>query len=137
MPSRPRLSSLRPTRQGIRAVVGGLLVAAALPPWGFWPLAFVGIAVYETAAQDADTNRQRLARGWLFGAAWLFPGMCWMWFLTAPGYLVAAAMFAGFHAVAALIAPRGSWRVIGRPAAHTLAEALRIRSFAHSNSCGK
>jgi len=110
----------------VRAVLGGLLVAAALPPWGFWPLAFVGIALYETSAQDATTGRQRLARGWLFGAAWLFPGMCWMWFLTAPGYLVAASMFAGFHAVAAWAAPRGPWRVIGRPVAHTLAEALRF-----------
>ena len=102
------------------------MVAAALPPWGFWPLAFLGVAVYETAAQHATTSRQRLARGWLFGAAWLFPGMVWMWFLTAPGYLVAASMFAGFHAIAAWVAPRGPWRVIGRPAAHTLAEALRF-----------
>ncbi len=49
-----------------------------------------------------------------------------MWFLTIPGYLVTSAMFAGFHAIAAWIAPRGPWRVIGRPAAHTLAEALRF-----------
>ncbi|MEI7548522.1 MAG: apolipoprotein N-acyltransferase, partial [Actinomycetota bacterium] len=82
--------------------------------------------VYETSAQSATTTRERLARGWLFGAAWLFPGMCWMWFLTAPGYLIAASLFAGFHAVAAWVAPRGSWRVIGRPVAHTLAEALRF-----------
>ena len=102
------------------------MVAAALPPWGLWPLAILGVAVYETAAQQATTGRQRLARGWLFGAAWLFPGMVWMWFLTAPGYLVAASMFAGSHAVAAWVAPRGPWRVIGRPAAHTLAEALRF-----------
>ena len=106
--------------------MGGLLVAAALPPWGFWPLALLGVAVYETAAQQATTGRQRLTRGWLFGAAWLFPGMVWMWFLTAPGYLLAASMFAGFHAIAAWVAPRGPWRVIGRPAAHTLAEALRF-----------
>lgn len=116
----------RPSRHALQAVIGGLLVAAALPPWGFWPLAFLGIAMYETAAQDASTGRQRLTRGWLFGAAWLFPGMIWMWFLTAPGYLVAASMFAGFHAVAAWVAPRGPWRAIGRPAAHTLAEALRF-----------
>lgn len=116
----------RPSRPALQAILGGLLVAAALPPWGFWPLAFVGVAVYETAVQQATTGRQRLARGWLFGAAWLFPGMVWMWFLTAPGYLVAAAMFAGFHAVAAWVAPRGPWRIIGRPAAHTLAEALRF-----------
>ena len=49
-----------------------------------------------------------------------------MWFLTIPGYLITAALFAGFHAVAAWAAPRGPWRVIGRPAAHTLAEALRF-----------
>ena len=116
----------RPQRHTLLALLGGLLVAASLPPWGFWPLAFVGIAVYETSAQQATTTRQRLGRGWLFGAAWLFPGMCWMWYLTAPGYIVAASMFAGFHAVAAWAAPRGSWRVIGRPAAHTLAEALRM-----------
>ena len=39
---------------------------------------------------------------------------------------MAAALFAGFHSVAAIAAPVGVWRVIGRPAAHTLAEALRF-----------
>ena len=55
------------------------------------------------------------------------PAWCWMWFLTAPGYL------AGRGDVRRLprrrrrwAAPRGPWRVIGRPAAHTLAEALRF-----------
>ncbi|MEO6158377.1 MAG: apolipoprotein N-acyltransferase, partial [Ilumatobacteraceae bacterium] len=71
-------------------------------------------------------GRQRAARGWLFAAAWLLPGMSWMWFLSAPGYIAATALFAGFHAFAAWAAPRGPWRVIGRPAAHTLAEALRF-----------
>lgn len=107
-------------------MAGGLLVAASLPPWGVWPLAFVGIAVYETAAQQAVSGRQRLVGGWLFAAAWLLPGMSWMWFLTAPGYLIAVAAFSGLHALASWIAPRDSWRVIGRPAAHTLAEALRF-----------
>jgi apolipoprotein N-acyltransferase len=107
-------------------ITGGLLVAAALPPWGFWPLAIMGVAVFETALGKADGRAQRARWGWLFAAAWLFPGMCWMWFLTAPGYLVATAMFAGFHAVAAIAAPTGPWRVVGRPAAHTLAEALRF-----------
>jgi apolipoprotein N-acyltransferase len=113
-------------RAGLTAFVAGLLVAAALPPWGWWPLAIVGVAVFETSLGEFPTARQRLARGWLFGAGWLFPGMIWMWFLTAPGYLVAAALFAGFHAVAAWAAPRGPWRAIGRPAAHTIAEAVRF-----------
>src|SRR5207344_1690176 len=40
--------------------------------------------------------------------------------------IAAVAIFAGFHAAAAAAAPIGPWRVIGRPAAHTLAEALRL-----------
>ena len=102
------------------------MVAASLPPWGIWPLAFAGVALYETAAHAASTRRQRLARGWLFGAAWLFPGMCWMWFLTIPGYLVGVTLIAGLHGAAAWVAPRGPWRVIGRPAAHTIVEAVRF-----------
>ena len=46
--------------------------------------------------------------------------------LTLPGYIIAGSVYALYHAVAALIAPDGPWRVIGRPAAHTLAEALRF-----------
>lgn len=122
----PRFQRILPSRRALTSALGGLLVAASLPPWGFWPLAFVGIAVFETAVQNAATGRQRMASGWLFAAFWLFPGMVWMWFLTIPGYLIAVAMFAGMHAVAAWAAPRGRWRVIGRPAAHTLVEALRF-----------
>lgn len=114
-----------------RALLAGLLVAASLPPWGWWPLAVVGIAVFETTlggatASDTPSRRTRFLRGWLFGLGWLLPGMAWMWFLTAPGYLVATALFAAFHGVAAAVSPTGPWRVIGRPAAHTLAEALRM-----------
>ena len=105
---------------------GGFCVALSMPPWGLWPLAIVGIMLFEVALGEFPSRRERAARGWLFGAGWLFMGMGWMWFLTAPGYLVAAAMFAGFHAVAALAAPTGPWRVVGRPVAHTLAEALRL-----------
>jgi len=113
-------------RSAALAVLGGVAVALALPPWGFWPLAFLGVALFEIALGEHPTGRQRLARGWLFGAGWMYPGMAWMWFLTAPGYLVAAAMFAGLHALAAYAAPTGRWRVIGRPAAHLIVEAIRF-----------
>lgn len=56
----------------------------------------------------------------------MYLGMGWMVQLTLPGYLVAAAIFAGLHALAASIAPTGRWAVIGRPAAHSLVEALRF-----------
>ncbi|MCU1400174.1 MAG: lnt [Acidimicrobiales bacterium] len=112
--------------QAFAALGAGVLVALSLPPWGLWPLAFVGIIVFEVSLGDAPARSTRFRYGWLFAAGWLFPGMVWMWFLTAPGYLLATALFATFHGLAALVAPTGRWRVVGRAAAHTLAEALRF-----------
>ena len=117
----PRLST-----SAALAIGGGLSVALSLPPWGIWPLALLGIAMFEMSLGERPTPRARAARAWLFAAAWLYPGMAWMWSLTIPGYLAAAAIFAGFHALAAVATPTGPWRVIARPAAHTLAEALRL-----------
>ena len=120
--SRPR----RPTSRSLLALGGGVLVAASLPPWGVWPLAFVGVLVFEVALGAAPDRRARFRAGWMFAAGWLFPGMVWMWFLTPPGYIVAVALFAVFHGVAAMATPTGRWRILARPAAHTLAEALRF-----------
>jgi apolipoprotein N-acyltransferase len=107
------------------ALGGGFLAALALPPWGWWPLAVVGVMCFETSLGEWPDRRARFVRGFLFGGAWLSMGMGWMWQLTVPGYIVAGAIFGSLHGVAALIAPGGRWRAIGRPAAHTLAEALR------------
>lgn len=108
------------------ALAGGLLVAFSLPPWGFWPLAFAGVVVFELGTRHLVRRRDRALAGFVFGVGWMYLGLAWMWFLTVPGYLVAAALFAGLHAAAAAAAPTGPWGLIGRPAAHTLAEIVRI-----------
>ena len=108
------------------ALCGGVLVAASMPPWGFWPLAIIGVAVFEYALGDEPSRRSRALLGLAFGAGWFYPAMAWMWFLTAPGYLITALLFAGLHAGAAAIVPPGPWRTIGRPAAHALAETVRL-----------
>ena len=113
-------------RPPLLALVGGLLVALAMPPWGFWPLAFVGIAVFDVALDQASSRRRRALTGFAFGAGWMYLAMAWMWFLTVPGYVAACAVYAGFHAAAAAIAPTGAWGPVGRPAAHTVAEMLRF-----------
>ena len=108
------------------ALGAGALVALSLPPWGFWPLAFVGIALFGLVLGDRPTGRRARRLGFLFGAGWMFLGMGWMVQLTLPGYLLASAIFAGFHSLAAWAAPTGPWRFVGRPAAHSLVEALRF-----------
>lgn len=108
------------------ALGAGALVALSLPPWGFWPLSFVGVALFAFVLDVETDTRGRRRVGFWFGAGWMYLGMGWMVQLTLPGYLAAGAIFAGLHAVAAWVSPTGPWRVIGRPAAHTLVEALRF-----------
>jgi apolipoprotein N-acyltransferase len=108
------------------ALGAGTLVALSMPPWGFWPLAIIGVVLFEVVLGAAPTRRQRLRLGLLFGAGWMYLGMGWMVQLTLPGYIVAGFVFSLFHATAAVVAPIGAWRVIGRPAAHALVEAVRF-----------
>jgi apolipoprotein N-acyltransferase/protoporphyrinogen oxidase len=125
-PTRSRTPLLDRLARPALALGGGFLVALSLPPWGFWPLAFVGVVLFEVALGAHPTWRVRLSCGAAFGFGWLAMGTGWMWFLTVPGYLVATLVFAAMHALAALVAPTGRWRVVGRPAAHTLVEVVRI-----------
>ena len=57
------------------ALGAGVLVALSLPPWGFWPLAIIGVACFEAALGATPTRWERLLFGWLFGAGWMFLGM--------------------------------------------------------------
>ncbi|CAN5716396.1 apolipoprotein N-acyltransferase [soil metagenome] len=82
--------------------------------------------MFEYSLGAHPTGRSRALAGFLFGLAWLAPGMAWMWKLTIPGYIVASLVFAALHAAAALAAPTGRRRVVGRPIAHALVEAIRM-----------
>ncbi|MEY4165742.1 MAG: apolipoprotein N-acyltransferase [Actinomycetota bacterium] len=115
-----------------RPLVAGLCVAAAMPPWGWWPLALAGVALYGTSVSGRQsTARKDFSSGWLFGVGWFLPAMAWMWFLTAPGYIIAVAMFAAFHGCAAVLAGALSRRSDHQApllfaVTHTLAETLRM-----------
>ncbi len=108
-----------------RAVLSGLLLAAALPPWGWWPLAIVGVAMWDRLLAERPW-RCRAARSWLVAVAWLAPGMLWMWDLTPPGYVVAVAFFACYFAVAGALVPASApARWVALPAALAVAEMAR------------
>lgn len=118
----------RALRALLRAVLAGLLVAASVPPWGWWPLAFLGIAMWDRLLSNAKP-RARFVRSTVFAVAWFAPSMLWMVDLTAPGYPIAVLVFGFYVGVAGLAIPgrsSDSWiRWLALPAAFTLAEAAR------------
>jgi apolipoprotein N-acyltransferase len=115
-------------RSSFLLVLAGLLVAASMPPWGWWPLGFIGIALYGSVA--VQRREKTFSTGFLFAAAWFLPSMAWMWFLTAPGYIVAILIFCVMHGVASYIAATLSNSDSSHRTAliicHSLAEVLRL-----------
>lgn len=108
----------------LAAPIGGLAVAASLPPWGVWPLAVLGVGLFALA--PARERRQRALASALFALCWLGPATAWMLFLTVPGHIAAVFVFTGFHAAAGALAPAGPLSALSRAGSHTLAEALRM-----------
>lgn len=116
-------------RRWLAPFIGGLCVAASMPPWGWWPLAFLGIALYGSVAyQQKDISPIRT--GMVFVVGWMAPAMAWMWFLTAPGFVIAIGIFAVAHGLAAYVAGKISTDKSSHATAlivcHSLAEVLRL-----------
>ena len=113
----------------IAPLIAGLYVAASMPPWGWWPLAFLGLAIYASLATRPD-NASPFRTAFIFFSAWFLPAMAWMWFLTAPGYIAAVCIFATIHGIAAIVAKRLSYKTASHRSAlvvcHALAEAIRL-----------
>lgn len=124
--SLPRLPARLST--ALMAIGGGLCLAASVPPWGWWPLAFVGVAVWDRLLAGADA-KARFFRSWLLGVAWFAPAMLWMFDLTPPGYPIAVALYGAYVGMAGLVVPgksERSWvRWLAVPGAFALAEAAR------------
>lgn len=106
------------------AALAGVCIAAAVPPWGWWPLAFVGVALVDRLLADRPA-RSRFRRMWLVAAFWLYPSTVWMLDLTIPGYLVAQAIYAAMFGLLAMAVPPGRGRRVALPGALVLAEWWR------------
>ena len=115
-------------RKVMSPVAAGLLVAASMPPWGWWPLSFFGIALYASAARRRRTTSS-FTTAFLFGLGWFLPAMAWMWFLSPPGYLIVVIFFASLHGIAARVAAMfhdGKTHTAALIVFHALAETLRL-----------
>jgi apolipoprotein N-acyltransferase len=106
----------------------GLLLAASIPPWGWWPLAFLGVVAVDRliAATEGRRWTVRWCRGWLVGFGLYLPSLYWMKDLTLPGYLIAVVAYAALIGVALAFVPTstpGRWLAL--PGAIALVELLR------------
>ncbi len=96
-----------------------------MPPWGFWPLAPIGVALHLLVIREVS----RRARGWgsfAFGFGWFGPACGWMFQLTAPGFPIAIAIFSSYVALAAAYLGGGKRWWLVYPAAFTIAEGIRF-----------
>src|SRR6056297_2182332 len=91
------------TAARVRAILAppaaGALLALSMPPWGWWPLAFVAFALLDRLVAGRPA-RSRAAVGCGFGAGWLFPATFWMIDLTLPGYFAQGFIFTAFFGLA-------------------------------------
>lgn len=111
-------------------LLAGLLVAASMPPWGWWPLGLAGLAAYASIARDRRDDAP-FGTGFWFALGWFAPATAWMWFLTAPGWIVALLLFASMHGAAGWAAARTARSDRGHHALvlatfHALTEAVRF-----------
>lgn len=115
------------------ASLGGVLVAVAIPPLGWWPAMLLGIACYLVAAEGAASrSRTQFALATVFAWSWLAPAMGWMWHLVPGGFVIAPLLFAVGHGAAAALASRIGpstglmSRLVVRVALHALVECARV-----------
>jgi apolipoprotein N-acyltransferase len=105
-------------------VATGLVLAASLPPWGWWPLGFVGIALLDRVLADQPV-RNRFWRGSGVAFGLFVITLWWIHDLTLPGYFIAVAVFAAMAGLCLMLVPPGRGRWVALPAAWTLAEVWK------------
>ncbi len=104
-------------------LLGGCLTTASVPPFGWWPLAIVGIAVLGFACEGAGL-RSRLVTGFVFALTLYGVSLWWMTKFSLPGGIVVALIETGFTMIGvALVRPKHV--ALTLPAGLVFAEALR------------
>jgi apolipoprotein N-acyltransferase len=104
----------------VRGIAAGACIALAVPPGGWWPLAFIGLGLWDRLIAGVSW-KQRFRRTWLVCATWFFPTMLWMFDLTPPGYVIACISYAAYFGAAVACVPPGRARWFGFPGAVVLA----------------
>ncbi|HET6964081.1 MAG TPA: apolipoprotein N-acyltransferase [Acidimicrobiales bacterium] len=116
-------------RFGVGAgALSGALVALSLPPFGWWPLGWIGLAVL-AAALPGRPWKQRLATGAAFGVVDYVIGLLWVQEFSVPGYVAVVVVSALYALLAVALVPtaRRGWVAVGLPCTFVLADWARDR----------
>ena len=105
-------------------VATGAALCLSLPPWGWWPLAFVGLVGLDRLIADQPFGA-RLARGYGVALTLFLPGLYWIGDLTLPGWLIAAVVYSAMLGLGIAAVPPGRGRWLALPGTWALAELLR------------
>jgi apolipoprotein N-acyltransferase len=92
------------------ALAGGLVLAAAFPPLGVWPLAIVGPALL-IMALNGRRLRASLLIGLVFGSAFFVPTLSWVLNLAWYAWLALALASAAIFGVLAMV----QWALLRLP----------------------
>jgi apolipoprotein N-acyltransferase len=124
LPSAIRLPDNKWARRGL-ALAAGLCICFAMPPWGWWPLAPIGIGLW-ALLMDRPTWKGRFWVGAVAGLGWFLPSTLWMFKFTPVGWPVGVAIWFPFIlGAASAISPPGPLRFAGLPAGLILSEWVR------------
>lgn len=125
-------SALRRPRPGLlrfaSGIASGVAVALSIPPFGWWPLAWVGLAGLFLAIYGQGW-RSRLAVGAGFALADYVIGLAWVQEFSVYGYVAVVLISAIYLAAAVVAVPAGRWRwmAVGGPAAFVVSAWARDR----------
>ena len=97
-----------------------------MPPWGWWPLAIVGLSSFHRTTDALPDRRAAFSTATIFSFAWYLPATAWMWFISAPGWPIACLVLAALHGAAESLIWGLGRRHILQPLIHSLVEALRF-----------
>ncbi len=122
----PRLPPLPAGRwqRRLLALASGLATCFAMPPWGWWPLAIVGIGMWVLLLGDRDW-RGRFWAGVIVGLGWYLPSTLWMVKFSPAGWPVGVAIWFPFvfGVLSAICPPR--FAALALPGALVLGEWFR------------
>jgi apolipoprotein N-acyltransferase len=121
------IPALAQRRAGLSAMVLGLIGACAYPPLHLWPLGLAALAGFVWLIHSADSWKQALGRGWLFG--WAHLTLANNWIATAFTHQAKMPEFLGWLAVPLLCVYLAWYPALAALAAHLLAKKRPLWAF--------